>query len=296
MKYSTKPVLIGTIMASALLCLPAAHAEDAAAPATAAPAEPASVAAPAEPVSPHTLSANIGFFSDYDFRGISYARERGAVQGGFDYSHSSGLYLGVWASNVNKQALYGNTVETDLYGGYIHQFTPDLGLNVGFLQFYYVDNDRPVGITGRKGGSPNTTELNAAITYKWLTLKQSYAVSDFFGINTASFGNTPIGNHITGTGHSQGSGYTELNFNYKLPIQDINLVLHVGHQTVRNYSIANYTDFLVGLNKDFAIASSTGWNAGLNYTTTDANKNWYVDPQGFKTGEDKVVVFVKRTF
>lgn len=289
MKISTKPVLMAGILASAIAGLSAAHAEDAAAPA-------AATVAPAEPASPHTLSSNIGFFSDYVFRGISYTRERGAVQGGFDYSHSSGIYLGVWASNVNKNALYGNTVELDVYGGYIHQFTPDLSLNVGFLQFFYPDNDRPVGITGRKGGSPNTTELNAAITYKWLTLKHSYAVSDFFGINTASFGNTPIGNHTTGTGHSDGSGYTELNFNYKLPVYDINLALHAGHQTVRNYSVANYTDFLVGVNKDFAIASSTGWNAGLNYITTDANDNWYVDPTGFKTGEDKVVAYIKRTF
>lgn len=287
MKVSTKPILMAGILASAIAGLSAAHAEDAAAPATVA----------AEPASPHTLSSNVGFFSDYVFRGISYAKGRGAIQGGFDYSHSSGIYLGVWASNVNQDALYGNTVELDLYGGYVHQFTPDVSLNVGFLQFFYPDNNHaPAAVSsGRIGGSPNTTELNAAVTYKWLTLKHSYAVSDFFGINTASFGNTAIGSHTTGTGHSDGSGYTELNFNYKLPVQDINLALHVGHQTVRNYSVANYTDFLIGVNKDFAIASSTGWNAGLNYTTTDANDNWYV-ANGYKTGSDKVIGYIKRTF
>ncbi|HEY9268908.1 MAG TPA: TorF family putative porin, partial [Methylotenera sp.] len=87
--------------------MPAAYAEDAAAAPAAAPA------------SPHTLSTNIGFFTDYTFRGISYTRERGAVQGGIDYSHSSGLYLGVWGTNVHNAALYGNTVEVDVYGGYI---------------------------------------------------------------------------------------------------------------------------------------------------------------------------------
>lgn len=289
MTYSTKPILMGSIVASALLCLSTAHAEDPTAP-TATPTEAAAVAAPAEAVSPHTLTSNIGLFSDYVFRGISYTRERGAVQGGFDYSHSSGLFLGVWASNVNKNALYGNTVELDLYGGYIHQFTPDLSVNVGFLQFYYPDNDKIAG------QSANTTELNAAVTYKWFTLKHSVAVSDFFGVNTRSFGNTAIGSHTTGTGDSKGSGYTELNFNYKLPVQDIYLVLHAGHQSVKNYSVADYTDFLVGINKDFAVASSTGWNAGLNYTTTDANDNWYVDTKGYETGDDKVTVYIKRTF
>ena len=294
MKFATKTSLIGTVLTSTLLCMHSVYADDkgvepeplaeAAADAAVTPAVQAEVA------SPHTLSSNIGFFSDYVFRGISYTRERGAVQGGFDYSHSSGIYLGVWASNVNKHALYGNTVELDLYGGYTHQFTPDLGINVGVLQFFYPDN---ASIAGQ---SPNTTELNAAITYKWLTLKHSVAVSEFFGINTASLGNTVIGNRTTGTGSSRGSGYTELNFNYKLPVKDINLALHLGHQTVRNYSVGNYTDFLIGVNKDFAIASSTGWNAGVNYTTTDANDKYYVDSTGFKTGDDKVIVYIKRTF
>ncbi|HEX5539238.1 MAG TPA: TorF family putative porin [Methylophilaceae bacterium] len=284
MKVANKPVLLGAVVASAILSMQGAYADD-----TAVAEKPAAVA-PAEPASPHTLTSNVGFFSDYVFRGISYTRERGAIQGGFDYSHSSGIYLGVWASNVNKNALYGNTVELDLYGGYIHQFTPDLSVNVGVLQFFYPDNDKIAG------QSPNTTELNAAVTYKWFTLKHSYALTDFFGINTKSFGNTAIGNHVTGTGDSKGSGYTELNFNYKLPVQDINLVLHAGHQTVRNYSVANYTDFLVGVNKDFSVGSSTGWNAGLNYTTTDANDNWYVDTQGYETGDDKVIAYIKRTF
>jgi uncharacterized protein (TIGR02001 family) len=250
------------------------------------------VAAAAAPVSPHSFSSNIGFYSDYVFRGISYARERGAIQGGFDYAHASGIYPGLWASNVHKDALYGNTVELDIYGGYVHKFTEDLNLNVGFLQFYYLDNEKIAN------QSANTTELNAALTYKYLTLKHSYALTDFFGVNTRSFGNTAIGNHVTGTGDSRGSGYTELNFNYKLPFQDINLALHVGHQTVRNYSVANYTDFLVGVNKDFSIAQSTGWNAGVNYTTTDANDNWYVvGPNlNYKTGDDKVIAFIKRTF
>ncbi len=247
-------------------------------------------AAPAEATSPHSLSSNIGFFSDYVFRGISYTRQRGAVQGGFDYSHASGIYLGLWSSNVNKDSLYGNTVELDIYGGYVHKFTDDLSLNLGFLQFYYPDNDKIAD------QSANTTELNAALTWKFVTLKYNYALTDFFGINTRSFGNTAIGNHTTGTGDSKGSGYTELNVAYPLPYAGLNLVLHAGHQTVENYSVANYTDFLVGVNKDFSIAQSTGWNAGVSYITTDANDNWYVTTGGFKTGNDKVVVYIKRTF
>lgn len=271
MKTKTKSVLLASLLVSTFGMMSAANAAEEA---------PATVAA-AEAASPHTFTSNIGFFTDYVFRGVSYARERGAVQGGFDYAHASGLYAGVWATNVHKDFINGNTVEMDLYGGYVHQFTPDLGVNVGFLQFYYPDNKRVAG-----GGSSNTTELSAALTYKLLTLKHSYAVSNFFGLNATS--------GATG-GSTRGSGYTELNFNYKLPVQDINLALHVGHQRVENYKALNYTDYLIGFNKDFAIASSTGWNGGINFTTTTANDTIYV-VNGYKYADDRATAFIKRTF
>ena len=42
-----------------------------------------------------------------------------AIQGGFDYAHASGVYLGTWGSSVSgNQYLGGNGMEWDLYGGY----------------------------------------------------------------------------------------------------------------------------------------------------------------------------------
>jgi uncharacterized protein (TIGR02001 family) len=38
--------------------------------------------------------------SDYIFRGISQTQNQPAIQGGFDYNHASGFYVGTWASNV----------------------------------------------------------------------------------------------------------------------------------------------------------------------------------------------------
>jgi len=233
--------------------------------------------------SPHTLTTNIGFFTDYTYRGISLTRERGAVQGGIDYAHSSGFFLGAWGTNVEKNAFYGNTVEFDIYGGYLHKLAEDLSMNVGFLSYFYPDSDRPV-VNGDKGASPDTTELNAAITYKYFTLKHSASVTDYFG------------NNFSGSGSSRGSGYTELNVNYTLPVVDLNLLVHVGRLSVRNYSELNYTDWLLGVNKDFSIAGSAGWNAGLNYTTTNADDGWYVDAKGWKTGNDRLIGYIKRTF
>src|ERR1043165_6505878 len=58
--------------------------------------------APAAPPAPdYTLTANVGLFSEYIFRGISQTGGKPAVQGGFDWTHSSGFYFGTWASNIS---------------------------------------------------------------------------------------------------------------------------------------------------------------------------------------------------
>ena len=278
---ANKFILFAGVLGSALLESSGAYADTAAVAAPATTTTTTTTPEAAAPTSPHTLTANVGLFGQYVFRGITYTNEKPALQGGFDYAHSSGFFAGVWASNVDKDALYGNTLEIDLYGGYTHQVTPDLGITLGFLQFYYPDNNKLAG------ESANTTELNAAATWKWFTLKYNYAVSDFFGLNNQSLGD--------GKGSSRGSDYWEGAFNYTLPY-DINLVLHVGRQSVEGRSVADYTDYLVGVNKNFSIAGTTGWNAGVNFTTTNANDSWYVDAKGRTTGDDHVVLFLKRTF
>src|SRR5262245_24510431 len=57
--------------------------------------------APAAPASTHTITGNAGLYSQYIFRGLTQTDRDPAVQGGFDYSHSSGFYLGTWASNIS---------------------------------------------------------------------------------------------------------------------------------------------------------------------------------------------------
>ena len=55
----------------------------------------AQTAAPAAaPSSNHTFTGNVGLFSEYRFSGISQTFAKPAFQGGFDYSHASGIYLG----------------------------------------------------------------------------------------------------------------------------------------------------------------------------------------------------------
>ena len=54
-------------------------------------------------------SANIGFASEYYYRGIF--QKESSANGGIDFE-SGGWYVGTWAADV------GDGLEVDLYGGY----------------------------------------------------------------------------------------------------------------------------------------------------------------------------------
>jgi uncharacterized protein (TIGR02001 family) len=119
--------ILAVSLATAALAVPALVSAQAAAPAPAAE----------KPASPHTFTANIGLFSSYRFRGIDQTFGKPALQGGVDYSHSSGFYLGNWNSNVNQGAGYpGGNLEMDFYGGWKKTWG-DWGLDVGALYYYY---------------------------------------------------------------------------------------------------------------------------------------------------------------
>ena len=81
-------------------------------------------------VSMAELSANVGFMSDYIFRGVY--QEDSSAMGGIDYAHDSGFYIGTWAADV------GNGLETDLYFGYGGE-AGDFSYSVGYTGYYYTD-------------------------------------------------------------------------------------------------------------------------------------------------------------
>jgi hypothetical protein len=96
--------------------------------------------AAAAPASPHTFSPNIGVVSDYLFRGVSQTRGGAALQGGVDYSHSSGLYAGIWASTITwvKDAYGSGSTEIDYYGGYKNSFGgSDFTYDIGAIAYTY---------------------------------------------------------------------------------------------------------------------------------------------------------------
>src|SRR5215510_8066238 len=109
------PTLKGVFMRKSILALSVAAAL--AAPGIAA-------AADAPPV-----TGNMTIASDYRFRGISQTYLGPTIQGGIDYAHASGIYLGNWNSNVASQVYTGGSgIEMDFYGGWKQTFG-DFGLD-----------------------------------------------------------------------------------------------------------------------------------------------------------------------
>jgi uncharacterized protein (TIGR02001 family) len=248
------------------------------------------------PASPHTFTSNVNLVSDYRFRGLEQTWGQPALQGGFDYSHASGFYAGVWGSNVSGNSYPGGSLELDLYAGYNGKLGGDFGWTAGAYGYYYPgsDYDKAAACATSTCASqtPDTVELNAGVSWKWISYKLSYAATDYFGANTK-------------TGYAdatQGTLYQDLSVNYPI-LSDLTLNLHIG-QTNYAADLASgvnpdYTDYKIGVTKTF----TGGWNAAIAYVGAN-NDTAYTNVQALSTtapdtrDENKatVVVQVGRTF
>jgi uncharacterized protein (TIGR02001 family) len=256
-------------------------------------------AADAAPASDFTASYNVGLFSQYIFRGLTQTNNKPALQGGFDVSHKSGLYIGGWSSNVSwlrdngSSSLYntGGSLEIDLYGGFKTELgKTGLGIDLGALQYYYP------GAHNTNLPKANTTELYGALTYGWLQAKLSGVVSnDAWGFGK-KYGDGTVTN-----GDERGAYYAELNANVPLADSGITALLHVGRQEFKDarYTAggpdASYTDWKVGLTKGF----DGGVNIGAFYTDTNisaanAASNWTY--AGKNIGDSTGTAFIQKTF
>lgn len=219
------------------------------------------LAADAAPASPHTITYNVGVVSDYLFRGVSQTRGGAAIQGGVDYSHSSGLYAGVFASNVTwvKDWLGKGSVEIDLYGGYKNTFAGgDWNYDLGVITYQYPGhgNAQPTFLA-----NPNTTEVYGSLGYKWISVKYSQAISKNF---IGWYGGPALDKD------TRGSNYLEVNATYDLG-NGWGVTGHIGSQKVKNSvttaaaNNANYVDYKIGVTKDVGFGV-----VGLAYSDTNA--------------------------
>jgi uncharacterized protein (TIGR02001 family) len=220
-------------------------------------AQQAAAATPPPPL----VAGNMTLVTEYRFRGIDQTFGKPAIQGGFDYSHESGIYLGNWDSNVSQGAGYpGGNIEMDFYGGWKKAFG-DFGLDVGAIYYYYPGSDAQLlgaanpHSTKTNSGTVHNTEVYIGGSWKWLSAKWSHALSDYFLVPDTS-----------------GTDYFDLSATYDLG-SGWGVNGHVGHLKVKGYSEADYTDYKLGVTKDLS-----GWVAGATYVGTNAKGSCPFDP------------------
>jgi uncharacterized protein (TIGR02001 family) len=219
----------------------------------------AAAQAPAAPASPHTLTGNVGLFSEYRFRGIDQTFGKPALQGGFDYAHSSGFYAGNWNSSINEGAGFpGGSLEMDFYGGFKKSFG-DFGFDVGAIYYFYPGTDASSTIqytpfntnsSTAASGTIDNKEVYIGASWKFLSLKYYHALDDYFGMPG-----------------SKGTNYIDLGATWDLG-NGWGVNGHVGQLKFKGVANADYTDWKLGVTKDVG-----GYVFGLAYLDTNAKGN-----------------------
>jgi uncharacterized protein (TIGR02001 family) len=215
-----------------------------------------------------STSANVALTTDYKFRGISQSDESAAVQGGFDVKHTSGFYVGAWASSVDFDTNgpgYDGSLELDYYVGYGSDIgTTDFSFDVGVMAYTYPGDNGPDG---------NYNEIYGSVAWKDLTVGAVY--SDDYYAGTDEF------------------YYVYAQYSYGLP-WELSLDLHVGYNMLEeNGGFLSsdedaYTDYNIAISRDVM-----GFNIAVAYMGTDLDDD---DLFGTDWGDGTVVGTLSASF
>jgi uncharacterized protein (TIGR02001 family) len=243
------------------------------------------VGAALAPAANAQLSANIGAVSNYVWRGATQTDDGPAIQGGVDFAHESGFFIGTWVSNVDFDVPEGDEVlpvldangnptgdvvvvpggdnpevEVDLYAGYGGK-VGDFAFKGGLYYYMYPDSD-----------DVNFLELGVSGTYSYFTLGLNYT------LDGEASGDAPF---------QEGDIYYYGAVNIPLP-QDFSVGLTVGYydfdkdwyeDSDGDIGSGDYTHYLLTLSK-----SAGDWGTfSLNVSFADEEANG---------GDDDPKVFV----
>jgi uncharacterized protein (TIGR02001 family) len=198
------------------------------------------------------ISGNVTLASDYAFRGVSQTDEQIAIQGGLDYAHDSGFYVGTWASNVDSNFFSGTStdpqIELDIYAGYSGELANGIGYDFGILHYDYPGYS-----------DSDTDELYVSGSMAGFTVSLNYS------------------DELAFIGSTESAWYLGAGYEMTLP-QDFGLAIHVGHNFGDAYDVGasapanvkglpdSYTDWSIGLSKAVA-----GVDLGLTYVDSDGD-------------------------
>lgn len=187
-----------------------------------------------EEAAANPFSGTITLTSDYRFRGISQSDTGAALQGSVDYAHDSGLYLGVWASNIDFGP-FGDAdsrIEIDLTAGFDIALSDQTTIGTKFVYYWYADADI----------APGDPEYN---------------YYEIFGSIAHNFGKATLTAEVAWTGETFGEGGAATAFTGGLEVPlwsqlwifDGGVVgsVHAGHQSFDDDALLDYGFWDLGL-------------------------------------------------
>lgn len=226
----------------------------------------------------YSFSGNAGLFSDYRFRGYSQTDYKPAFQGGFDFAHKSGFYLGNWNSNVSSVLYNGASLEMDFYGGY-KATIGEFGLDVGTIYYYYPGTGAYV-----QGFEAKNWEVYVGGSWGPLSAKYYYAFTNFFGLEAPGI-------------DTKGSQYLDLAATFDMG-NGLGVVGHFGWQKIKNgVNIGliddSVYDYKVGVTYDIG---GSGWIGGLAVIGTSEKNLFLKSDLSEGAGKTGVVVSLTKSF
>ena len=235
----------------------------------------------AAPAPEYTIAYNVGATSDYRFRGLKQNGDNAAVQGGIDFAHKSGVYLGTWASNVSDWAAANSSanLEMDFYGGYKTELA-GVALDFGMIYYNYPGAIKP--------NMSDTREVYIGAAYG----PAAFKVSRVMGTNY--FASTSAGQDASGT------MYYDLTLSQEV-MPKLTAAVHAGYTDYKNGTTnlisggkVSYADYNVGLTYDYE-----GYMLGVKYFVNDTKpgtEGYATSAAGKKLYKDGFAVSVLKAF
>ena len=190
-----------------------------------------------------SVSANIGLTNDYKYYGTTFSNEEWAFSGGLDIQHTSGFYLGSWASSVDfsSDASDPAQVEWHIYAGYSNELDNGLGYDISVRRYGYPSQNEDDNT-----GKYNYYEFIVGVNYEFSgdlapVLNGGVAISpDYFGDG---------GDSIYGT----------IRLTISLPAE-FSGYMSYGHLDVDDINLA-YSHYAFGISRNFAgFGFEISWN------------------------------------
>ncbi|MEK9671998.1 MAG: TorF family putative porin [Rhodospirillaceae bacterium] len=210
---------------------------------------------------PGTFSANAGVVTEYRFRGLDQSDKNPAIQGGIDWNidtgyEDTGVYVGMWGSNIDFNDGDDSSVEIDWYGG-ITGKVGAVGWDLGVVYFSY-----PGAASSRN------------YDFVEVGLGLSYDIGDTGVSVSANYNYSP--DFFAGSGNAH---WFTVGGSYAVPVdimEGVTLEASVGRQIINDNTAFGQPDYTTwSLGATLGITSNV--SAGISYQDTNITNSRLAD-------------------